>query len=219
MTVNWERAQSTLMALATMAVAVVLVHREFAPAAGRSRSERISNWRTILPDARIIGDSNAPVKIVEFADLQCPACKDFNAHLIRLERKYGDHVAVAFVHFPLPMHPLAIPAARAAECANSQGRFAVMVDTLYSGQSSFGTRPWGAFARAAGVPDSAAFAVCMSDTLTTPRIIVAGRTVGQKFQVNGTPTVLVNDWRFGSTPTDTEIEEAIVKALKARAHH
>lgn len=211
---NWDRAQSTLMALATVAVAAALLHHEFG-GPGRPRSEHVKEWRAIIPDARVVGNPNAPVKVVEFADLQCPGCKDFNTRIKKFEAKYGNRLAVAFVHFPLPMHPLAIPAARAAECANSQGRFAEMLDTLYAGQSSYGIRPWSAFARAAGVPDSAAFAICMSDTLTVPPIVRAGRTVGEKFAVNGTPTVLVNDWRFGAPPTDAELDEAIGKALKA----
>jgi protein-disulfide isomerase len=45
------------------------------------------------------------------------------------------------VHFPLPMHRFAEPAARVAECAGDQGRFEAMYDLLFEQQDKFGSKP------------------------------------------------------------------------------
>jgi protein-disulfide isomerase len=208
------------MGLATVTVALALVHREFFPAQGkpvvRPNPVHVADWQTIVPAARTLGDPNAPVKVIEFADLQCPFCRDFNSRMKAVQAKYRNSVALVFVHFPLPFHPHAQPAARAAECASSQGRFEQMIDSLYAGQASYGNRSWATYAKAAGVEDSTAFASCMADTASPP-LVQAGLAIGRRLKVTATPTVFVNDLRFGIPPTDSELDAAIVKALAANA--
>lgn len=215
MIMRWERVQSVALTVATIAVAATLVHREFfgrAPGVLEQKISRVADWRTLVPLGHIIGESGAPVKVIEFADLQCPFCKSFNGMLKNISARYHGRVAVVFVHFPLLMHEQAGPAARATECANSQGHFAEMVDTLYGDQKSYGTRSWGAYALAAGVPDASAFAKCMADTLTPPSV-QAGIAAGHKLDVFATPTILVNEARFSIPPSDSELGNAIDKAL------
>ena len=58
------------------------------------------------------------------------------------------------MHYPLPTHRFAEPAALAAECAGEQGRFAEFVGAVYAGQDSLGLKPWWEYARIATVQDS-----------------------------------------------------------------
>lgn len=214
---NWEKVQSGLLAAATIAVAVALVHREFFNSGNTSpairKSESVSAWRDIAAAGRIVGDTGAPVKIIEFADLQCPFCREFNTRVKKVSAKYPGQVALVFVHFPITtIHPHALEAARAAECGAQQGRFAEMVDALYSDQASYGSSPWSKFGATARIGDSAAFGRCMADTTTMP-VVQAGLATGKRFNVRMTPTVLVNDWRFGIPPEDSDLYKAIDKAL------
>lgn len=83
------------------------------------------------------GDKNAKVAIVEFADLECPFCKRFFTDTFpQIKKEYIDtgKVAMYFRHFPLSFHPLALPFAHAAECANEQGKFWEMHDKIYNEQ-------------------------------------------------------------------------------------
>jgi protein-disulfide isomerase len=207
------------MTVSTLAIAIAVVQRGFfkpATAAGLTRKpEAVANWRELLVAGRTVGNPSAPVKVIEFGDLQCPYCKDFNALLQTEMNKLPGQVSLVFVHFPIRGHRLAEPAARAAECANAQGRFGQMIDTLYADQASFGQRSWLAFASAAGVKDTVEFSKCLSDSSATSFVSV-GREAGRKFRVLLTPTVFVNDWRFGSPPDQAELHQAIQRAL-ARA--
>ena len=111
-----------------------------------------------------------------------------------LRAKYPQDVAVLFRHFPLPMHPYARPAALAAVCAAAQGRFETFYDALYNLQDSLGHMPWLRYAVRAGVPDTAAFATCVADSAGVARL-TDDQAAGNKLQVEGTPTVLVNGRR------------------------
>ncbi|MEN9920143.1 MAG: hypothetical protein RL538_36 [Candidatus Parcubacteria bacterium] len=72
----------------------------------------------------IRGDINAPVKIVEFSDFECPYCKRHHETLKVVVDKYGeDKVAWVYRQFPLEqLHPVkAMAAAMASECVGELG--------------------------------------------------------------------------------------------------
>lgn len=88
-----------------------------------------------LDDDPVRGDPNAQITIVEFSDFQCPFCgRFFTQTLPMIEKNYIETGKVKFVYrdFPLPeIHPNAIPAALAAECADDQGVFWEYHDKLF----------------------------------------------------------------------------------------
>lgn len=95
--------------------------------------------RTIIDTGHLpsLGDKNAKVAIVEFADLECPFCKRFFTDTFpQIKKEYIDtgKAAMYFRHFPLSFHPLAQPFAIASECANEQGKFWEMHDKIYNEQ-------------------------------------------------------------------------------------
>ena len=73
----------------------------------------------------IKGNPNAPTKIVEYSDYECPFCKRLHLTMNQLMDKYGASGEVAWVyrHFPIDqLHPIKARAvAVAAECSNEQG--------------------------------------------------------------------------------------------------
>lgn len=70
----------------------------------------------------IEGNVNAPIKIIEYSDLECPFCKEFHATLNNVLSIYGDQVALIYRHFPLAqLHSKAPHEAQAAECAYKLG--------------------------------------------------------------------------------------------------
>jgi protein-disulfide isomerase len=74
----------------------------------------------IEKDRAILGDKKAPLMIVEFSDFQCPYCKQGYSTVEELRKKYGKKLAVMFKHFPLPFHPMAMPAAKHFEAIAMQ---------------------------------------------------------------------------------------------------
>lgn len=70
----------------------------------------------------IKGNINAPVKIVEYSDFECPFCKRHHDTMKVIAEKYGDQVAWVYRQFPLEqLHQKAMPVAIASECVGQLG--------------------------------------------------------------------------------------------------
>lgn len=220
MKISGERVMSGLVGVAAVAVAAVALHREFGAPAGREyvpqrQSSYMEGWREIVESGRIIGDTLARVKLIEFADLECPFCSRFNLIVQRVAARYPRDVAFVFVHRPLAMHRFALPAARAAECANRFGKFAEFVDVSYRKQDSLGLKSWMSLGWDAGIRDTAQFGRCVGGSEKMPRVD-AGAAAADKLSVNATPTVILNGWRYAVPPSDTELFRAIDDILAGR---
>ncbi len=93
---------------------------------------------TVTTSDHILGNPNAPVKVVEYADLECPYCKVFQTTMNQVMDYYGSsgNVAWVFREFPLAqLHSKAPEEAEAAECAADQGdsqAFFNYIDKIYS---------------------------------------------------------------------------------------
>lgn len=85
--------------------------------------------------AHIFGNPDAPVTIVEFADLLCPTCQQNFPVLEDLVKNSNGKIRLVFRHFPLFMsqgHEMAIPAATVAEMAADEGKFFPFIAQVYS---------------------------------------------------------------------------------------
>lgn len=69
----------------------------------------------------ILGDPNAPITVIEYADLECPFCKEFEGTMQTIMDSYGKQGEVAWVYRNFTVHSLAPNEADAAECANALG--------------------------------------------------------------------------------------------------
>lgn len=82
--------------------------------------------------ARVRGESQAPVTIVEFSDFSCPYCRQAEPTIAAILEKYPGKVKLAYRDFPLSqLHPHAEMAAEAARCAGEQGKFWEYHDLLF----------------------------------------------------------------------------------------
>lgn len=78
----------------------------------------------ITAEDHILGNPEAPIKIVEYSDTSCPFCKRFHPTLRQIMDEYGKDGRVAWVyrHFPLDqLHPNAKKEAEGLECVNELG--------------------------------------------------------------------------------------------------
>jgi len=94
-----------------------------------------------LDDDPMKGDPNASITIVEFSDFQCPFCAKFHQSTLPLiEQNYISTGKVNFVYRDFPIqsiHPNAVPAALASECADDQGKFWEIHDMIFENQRNW----------------------------------------------------------------------------------
>src|SRR3989344_2269926 len=88
-------------------------------------SDLLDAVRPVGADDHIFGNADAPVKIIEYSDFECPFCKDFHKTMKQITDEYKDSGKVAWVyrHFPIDeLHPVkARKEAIASECAAELG--------------------------------------------------------------------------------------------------
>src|SRR5229473_2767612 len=88
------------------------------------------------PADHTFGDQHAPVTLVEYGDYECPHCGHAHPVVKRLQKHFGESLRFVFRNFPLSeMHPVAEPAAEAAEFAGTQNKFWEMHDGIFEHQS------------------------------------------------------------------------------------
>jgi protein-disulfide isomerase len=136
------------------------------------------------------GSPAAPVTIVEFADFECPACKDSLPVLRQLRDLYKDQVRLVYRDFPLSSHPQARPAAEAAHCAHEQGQFWAYHDALFAQAPDLKTSDYVTLADQLGL-NPAEFTACLAGT--RPKAAVARDLAdAQGLGLSGTPTFFIN---------------------------
>jgi protein-disulfide isomerase len=128
-----------VVAGALIAGAVFLVGKSNGPTSTASSSSTKITAREYDPSVdHILGNPNAAVKVVEYADLECPFCKTFNTTMHQIMDYYGTSGNVAWVYRPFPLaqiHSKAPKEAEAAECAAEQGgdtAFYKYIDQVYA---------------------------------------------------------------------------------------
>jgi protein-disulfide isomerase len=152
------------------------------------------------------GPANAKVVLVEFADFECPVCRQLDQALRELLVKYPQ-VRLVFKDFPIEqIHPWAMTAAIAGRCVLQQSpeAFWKFHDALYDNQDL--VSPENAYKKltdlavAAGArPD--ALQACMADPKTAEPI---HKSIDEahSLQVMATPTTFVDGRRIvGPDPT------------------
>ena len=182
---SWIEPLSTgLLVMAALLVAAAAVHREFFRTEVTNLAKEtqptalpVAEWEELLREGVLVGDSGASIKIIEFADLECPSCARFFSAVASAKQRHGEDLAFNFIHFPLLSHRFSRPAARATECANEQGRFAQLIGAVFAKQDSLGLKTWSSYAAEAGVEDSLQFALCIEDDAPLQRI-ERGRLLG-----------------------------------------
>ncbi len=170
------------------------------------RSTRASirtQWTTLSRGLDRLDRAARDVDVVEFADYQCPYCKS-NISAIEGLLHRDTTVGVVFRHYPIQSHKAARGAARAAVCAEAQGRFRAMHDQLFQVDRWQADTNWIREALAAGIQDTAAFRACLSDKATEERID-ADIALGQSLGVEATPTFFTRRERHTGLATEQDL--------------
>ncbi len=133
-------AFAIVFAGALIALSVYLVFKPAPQVAVGPNGQQIT-VPEITDTDHILGNPNAPIKIIEYSDLDCQFCRTFHATMKQVMAVYGANGTVAWVyrHFPLvELHPNAPKLAEASECVASIGgndAFWKFVDSIFTSQT------------------------------------------------------------------------------------
>lgn len=120
---QWLVPIAIIVAGAIIAVAVYFINKQ--PTTPPPDGQSVANVRPYDPSQdHILGNPNAPIKLIEYSDFECPHCKTYAATLKALVEEYGPTGEVAWVyrHFPIvELHSKAPKESEAAECAAEVG--------------------------------------------------------------------------------------------------
>jgi protein-disulfide isomerase len=220
-----QERQQTLIILAVIGAIVVLViggaiFLSMRQNAGTAFSPAAST-RAAPPNAeangRAWGPADAPIKIEEYLDYQCPACGAYN-------RSFEEGVVNAFantgkvryeIHSMSFIGQESVDAAQSALCAADQNKFWQMHNTIFANQSG---ENQGAYTKAhlkemaAAIPglDTGAFNTCLDSDKYASKVSEE-RDGGDKRGVNQTPTFFVNNKMIVGTQSADDFRKIIAQ--------
>jgi len=165
----------------------------------------------------VLGPDSAKVKIVEYADFQCPACAYGSPYLMQAIRANANEVQLTYHHFPLSYHTNAYPAAYAAEAAGKQGKFWEMAEMLYDKQDEWtsNNNPSVIFISYAETLDlnSDQFTQDM-DSGEIRQIVEQEAQASEKLNINSTPTYFINGKKVVGAQSAEQWQSLISTAAK-----
>jgi protein-disulfide isomerase len=157
------------------------------------------------------GPEDAPITIVQFAEFQCQFCGRAKETIDKLLENYPTQIRMVFRDFPLGFHDRAVPAAVAANCAGSQGKYFEMYDLLMTNQRALSDIDLRGHARTIGL-DIDAWIACRANPEQTQEVMkdmADGAAVG----VTGTPAFFVNGIMVSGAQPYSAFEEIILREL------
>lgn len=147
-----------------------------------------------LPDM-MLGDSEAPVEIIEYASMTCPHCASFHSGVFKqLKEEYIDTGKVRFILREFPFDPLAAAVSMLARCSGD--RYFDVVDLFFEKQREWAVRD-GALGKIRDLARQAGFTNESFEACLTNQELLDGinavkdhgyRTLG----VRATPTIFID---------------------------
>jgi protein-disulfide isomerase len=172
-------------------------------------------------DTPVLGNRDAFVTLVVFADMQCPHTRQARGVLESLRRRYDADLRIAVRHLPVPSHDKAEDAAEVAAITGALAgpmAFWHLFEMLTNNQGALETQDMVQWAQQAGAP-AAAVRKALQDH-TYQRIVEADRAVAQRLMVRATPAMFINGIRLDGARPQAMLVEVIDKELAAaRAAH
>ncbi len=166
-----------------------------------STTELTAAQKDRLKEGQTTGPKDAKVVVSEFADFQCPACKQYETAMRQIRQTYPDQVLVVFKHFPLypQPHKNAQIAAIASESAANQGKFWEYHDKLYDTQDDWAElndpkSKFAEYAQGLGL-DVERFKKDLDAEYGKDRI-ESDKNFGKELDIKGTPTIYINGVQF-----------------------
>jgi protein-disulfide isomerase len=175
-----------------------------------------------LRDEATQGPADAPVTIVEYADLQCPTCARMHDFMeTKVLPRYGNKVRIIFKDFPLVgIHDWSFTAAIADQCAFeiNPSAYVPLRTAIFRSQQLINITNLRDtllnYGEQAGV-DRVQLAGCLDSKASLPRV-QRDMDEGKHINITQTPTVFINGRMLIGLTSEDAYFEAIDQALRGK---
>lgn len=169
------------------------------------------------------GQPDAPAQMLVFSDFTCPACQQFTTSVEPLvKRDFVDAGLLRITYYDFPLggagqHRHGFIAARAARCAEDQGRFWEYHDVLFARQGEWSyertapTERLTQYATYVGL-DQGEFSSCLNSDRHAD-VVTANKLLGEQLGVNATPTIFIGQRSFPQWSNYEAMREAIERQI------
>ena len=202
----------------------VLAWREWVSAPSKSQIAEMEDARDlpmeVTAEDKILGSSDAPVTIIEYASLTCPHCAAFHKETLpKLKSDWIETGKVRLVYRDFPLDGAALAAAVVAHCAPPD-RYFPMIGLLFERQDEWAVEDqWRErLTQLAGVAgmDKASVDACLADEARKNGVVETAEKAQATYGISSTPSFIVNGRKLsGALPIERfaeVIEEAQPKS-------
>lgn len=165
----------------------------------------------------VLGKPDAPITIVEYASMTCPACAQFHVRVLpEVKKKWIDSGKARLVFRDFPLDRIAVQAAQIAECSGAARYFGV-VEALFQTQGQWSAAPdatveFARILRIAGIGEAEIKACLADDKIQTA--ILQERQAGEAAGVTATPTLFLNGVKYAGNRTFEDLDAQLAKLAK-----
>jgi protein-disulfide isomerase len=165
----------------------------------------------VIGESPTTGAPEVKTLMVEFSDFECPYCAKAHDTISKFMEKHQNDVTLVYKHFPLtPIHPEAMPAARAAWAAFQQGKFWEYHDELFTHQNQLGEKFYLDIAKKLNL-DLEKFE---QDRQIADTAIEKDIQLAETLGLSGTPFFVINGKTFSGAVELSDMEQALASVTQ-----
>ena len=171
-------------------------------------------------DFLLLGKNDAPVKIKIFSSLTCPHCANFHIKIVpKIKKEYVDTGKVQLIFIDFPLDQAAFNASKLLNCLEQEKQINFL-DTIYEKQTewAFGStideinNNLKKIVKKMGI-SSEEFYKCVNDEDISDKILNGRIEASQKYSINSTPTIVINEKKFEGSVSFKSIKKRIEKLI------
>ena len=182
----------------------------------KSYSDNISTDTNFI----VLGPDKAPVKIKIFSSLTCPHCANFHINVVsEIKKEYIEIGKVQLIFIDFPLDQAAFNASKLLHCLDKKKQL-LFLDTIYDTQNKW--------TDGSNVDDinnnlkkivmnfginSAQFDKCLIDETISDKILNGRINANNKYSINATPTIIINEEKLEGAASFKNIKEKIEKLI------
>ena len=168
----------------------------------------------------VLGSNKAPIKIKIFSSLTCPHCANFHINVVsEIKKKYIETGKVQLIFIDFPLDQVAFNASKLLHCLDKKKQM-IFLDTIYETQNKWTNgsnvndinKNLKKIVKDLGI-NSAQFDKCLVDEAISDKILNDRIDATQKYSINSTPTIIINEKKLEGSVSFKNIQKNIEKII------